>query len=705
MSTIDQSMPETSQPLAWFRQFLKEELAPHPGRVGTVMRMVIAATLAMIICMTFRIPDGFQAAIFALLISRENLRSTLQSAGTLLLATGLGAAYVLISARLVINVPSLHFLWIIGSFFLAFYLLSTMTNYGASTTFIIVIAVGVPLWDRHVSAETNVEDTLWLTLATSVGVLVTAAVELVFARIRPGDDIVLPIDEQLAAVESLLTCYLEDRPVDQETEKKITRLGLLGTSTLRRVLRRSGYSPEYIAQMSGVVALVGMLVDISASLTQLSFQSSGSDQKQFRNLVAAVASIRTDLMNRRIPVPVEFHPNDEQSYRVPLLREMENVVALIPHALTGSRSMDEYLPPSDDTPRRKLFAPDALVNPEHVEFALKGCLAASVSYIIYNSVAWPGISTAVTTCLLTALSTIGVSRQKQILRLAGALVGGFLIGIGSQIFILPNLDSIAGFTVLFILVTALSAWFMTCSPRLSYFGLQVALAFYLINVQEFAAQTSLFVARDRVVGVLLGLFIMWLVFDQLWGSPAAVEMKRTFISNLRLLVQLVREPLPGREKTWSSYSLRETIIANFNKVRSLADGVLFELGSSRRQVLAMRNRIRQWQPPLHAFLAIRLLLLKYRLQLPGFELPPAVRAAQREFDDHLAKRLDGMADRLEGKLSERNIDFEDAFEGLEKTVHSCCSKGPQGLLSPKLQTFLALSRSIENVTLSMDNEI
>jgi multidrug resistance protein MdtO len=705
MSTIAQSMPEASQPLTWLRQFLKEELAPHPGRVGTVVRMVIAAILAMIICVTLRIPYGFQAAIFALLISRENLRATLQAAGTLLLATGLGAAYILISAQLVINVPILHFLWIIGSFFLAFYLRSTMTNYAASTTFIIVIAVGVPLWDRHVSAETNVEDTLWLTLATSVGILVTAAVELAFARTRPGDDIVLPIDEQLAAVERLLVCNLEDRPVDQETEKKITRLGLLGTSTLRRVLRRSDYSPEYIAQMNGVVALVGRLVDIAASLTQLNFQSSGIDQRQLRNLVAAVASIRTDLMNRRIPVSVEFQPNDEQSYRLPLLREMENVVALIPHAFMGSRSMDEYLPPSDDTPRRKLFAPDALVNPEHLEFALKGCLAASVSYVIYNSIAWPGISTAVTTCLLTALSTIGVSRQKQILRFAGALVGGFLIGVGSQVFILPNLDSIAGFSVLFTLVTALSAWFMTCTPRLSYFGLQVALAFYLINVQEFAAQTSLSVARDRVVGVLLGLFIMWLVFDQLWGSPAAVEMKRTFISNLRLLAQLVREPVPGREKTWRSYSLREAINANFNKVRSLADGVLFELGSSRQQVLAMRSRIRQWQPPLHAILAIRLVLLKYRLQLPGFELPPAVRAAQREFDDRLARTLEGMADRLESKATEGKDHFEDAFGRLDKTVRSCCSKRPQELLPAELRTFLALSRSIENVTLSLDNEI
>ena len=121
-------------------------------------------------------------------------------------------------------------------------------------------------------------------------------------------------------------------------------------------------------------------------------------------------------------------------------------------------------------PQALFVAPERFVNPEHFKFALKGGLAASLCYIVYNSIAWPGISTAVTTCMLTGLSTIGASRQKQVLRLAGAVVGGCVIGMGSQIFILPHLDSIAGFTLLFVAVTALASWFMTSSPRLSYFG-------------------------------------------------------------------------------------------------------------------------------------------------------------------------------------------------------------------------------------------
>jgi multidrug resistance protein MdtO len=491
--------------------------------------MVIAATLVMIICMTFRIPYAFQGAIFTLFVSWESPRATLASAGTLLLVTGVGAAYILIGAWFVISVPVLHVVWNVVSFFAVFYVISAVTNYAAAVVFAIVVSVGVPIWDRPLSAETNVEDTLRVVLTALIGVGVSAAVELAFARVRPGDDIVLPIAERLAAVQTVLACYIEDRPVDAATERKITRLGMLGTSRLRSALSRSDYSRQYHAQMSAVGALVGRLVDMTATVTLPGLAPCAPDRKRVRELAAAVARIRTDLMRRRIPGPIQFIPDDEPLRSPPLLREMEATVALIPDAFAGSRSMDEYLPDSDDLPRSRLIVPDALTNPEHLQFALRGCLAAGVCYIIYNSIAWPGISTAVTTCLLTALSTIGASRQKQTLRVAGALVGGPLIGMGSQMFILPHLDSIVGFTVLFVLVTALASWFITSSPRLSYFGVQLALAFYIIHLQEFAMQTSLSIARDRFVGIVLGLFMMWLVFDQLWGAPAAIAMRRALI--------------------------------------------------------------------------------------------------------------------------------------------------------------------------------
>src|SRR5260370_26831475 len=226
------------------------------------------------------------------------------------------------------------------------------------------------------------------------------------------------------------------------------------------------------------------------------------------------------------------------------------------------------------------------------------------------------------------------------------------------------------------LVTALASWFVTCSPRLSYFGLQVALAFYLINLEQFAVQTSLSIARARIVGILLALFMMWLVFDQLWGAPAAVEMRRTFISNLRLLAEVAREPLSTELKVASQrgYALRETINANFDKVRSLADAVLFEFTSSRQQDLALRDRILQWQPLLRMLFLTRIALWKFRVQLPGFELPEPVVLAQQEFDHHLATTLDGMADRIEGTSSERSDNFLLSLKSLAQSIRTSSSE-------------------------------
>jgi len=389
---------------------------------------------------------------------------------------------------------------------------------------------------------------------------------------------------------------------------------------------------------------------------------------------------------------------------VPLLREIEHTVSLIPQAFAASRSIPEYLSLVDDIPRPSLLTSDASVNPDHLRFALKGCLAASICYVIYNAMEWPGISTSVTTCLLTALSTVGASHQKQILRICGALVGGFVLGMGSQIFILPRLDSIGGFVLLFVAVTAFGAWFMTSSPRLSYFGIQAALAFYLINLSEFKMQTSLEVARDRVVGIFLGLFVMWLIFDQLWGVPAARELKETFISNLRLLAQFAREPVSKDLKAAMArrFALGETINTNLDKARALADGVLLEFGHSRAPDLALRNLIRRAQPQMRVLFIMQIAEWKYRAQLPGFELPVAIAVRQREFDDQFAESLEAMAERLEGRFMVVQLRLEDAVERLERAINI---HHPKGALASRVQALLALARRIEFSMVSLTNEI
>src|SRR6185503_1543662 len=310
-------------------------------------------------------------------------------------------------------------------------------------------------------------------------------------------------------------------------------------------------------------------------------------------------------------------------------------------------------------------------------------------------VAWPGISTAVVTCLFTALTSIGASRQKQALRIGGAITGA-IIAIAAQVFILPHVDSIGGFTLLFIGVTTGAAWIATSTPRVSYFGVQMAVAFYVVHLQEFALQTSLAVARDRIVGILLGLGMMWMVFDQLWGSPAAVAMKKEMIATLRRLAQFVREPLTTdtRAAVDRIRDLRETINAGFNTVRTLGDAVLFEFGQTRETDLVWRRRFLAWQSLLRLAFLTNVALVKYRLGVPGFQLPPALGAAHAEFDRELAKRFDNMADRLTNATPEPDA-LEPALARLEEAsrIH-----GDPHAIVP-------LSRRIAHLTASLHKDV
>jgi multidrug resistance protein MdtO len=706
MSTAAQSVSATPSSLSWLGEFLKHELSPYQGRTALVARMVIAATLVMVIGMVFRIPYAFQGAIYALIVSRESSQATFKSAASILSMTGIGGAYLLASAWFVISIPTLHLLWVIASFFLGFYAISTIENFGASSTFAIMICVGVPLWDRHLSAETNVEDTLWLCLASAIGVVVTVGVEILFSRIKPGEDIVAGVADRLAAVINLLGRFASES-VDQATPGNVVRLAMVGTSLLRRNLQRSTYAPNYAEQMGAVIALTGRLVDLAANLgspTQLSV----GDREQIRLLAENIGSVRAALLTEGTPLLNAFPATQGNlPHVIPLLTEMEKTVQLMKEILTGSQPPSVFAPqPSSGDPPPSFFARDALTNVKHIQFALKGCLTASLCYIIYNGLDWPGISTAVTTCFLTALSTVGSSRQKQVLRISGALVGGFLLAMGSQVFILPYLDSIAGFTILFVVVTAFASWFMTSSPRLSYFGVQVAVAFYLIHLNSFAIEPSLSIARDRVLGILLGLVMMWFAFDQLWTAPAVVEMKNAFVSVLRLLANFAREPISADAKAaiGRSYSLRDTISRNFDSMRASADGVLFEFGPSRIQDLMWRSKIREWQPQLRLLFLAEIALWKYRGGVPGFELPQNLAATQRAFDDELAQALEAIADRIEGRPLQVGL-LEESLAHLERAVSTYAESEPHPETPNRFQAFLSLHRRIESLASSLQKEI
>lgn len=640
----------------WFYNFLRQELTPYPGRVSTVARMVTAVTLTMLIIMTFHLPAGALGGYYALIISRESLRNTLQQTWLTIVFFCLGTVYVLVGVAMFVDSPVTHFLWVIGSFYLIFFVMGTARNYGLAAGFSFLIATAIPLWDRPGEVNLKIALTLYTLLAVIVGALCTLFVEAVYRSFHPEDPVVIGIADRLRVVGRMLHSAAEGTEADTANTARLLQYAMVGPSSMRRQLIRAGISAEVRARVAAAISMSGRLVELCAAgvaeLTQ-GIQPDPADRQRLQVLAQVITaqalalSVLPEVAQIGSASVPAWKGSEVPSAKLRLLPELERSVAVLADVFNsfGVRSTENEIVASGvEQARQKtrtlaimfgaqpsaILVEDAFSNRDHLVFALRGCLAASICYIIYNGIDWPGINTAVATCIITALGTIGSSRQKQVLRIAGAIAGGFLISLPAQVFLLPHIDSITAFTLFFASVSGIAAWFATSSPRLSYFGLQIALAFYLVNLQESTVQISLAVARDRVVGVLLGLMSMWLVFDQI-AAPLATERMMTLLrANLKLMGDMAVAVAATRKRDHASSDgiaalrsfreLRDKINDNFSQMNAQADAVQFEFGARRARQLQERERMLAMQPAMRSIFLIEIALFASE-HLPSGLLP------------------------------------------------------------------------------------
>jgi hypothetical protein len=184
-------------------------------------------------------------------------------------------------------------------------------------------------------------------------------------------------------------------------------------------------------------------------------------------------------------------------------------VTVLVNQLIRGRPKNE---PEAGKPQEGGLVKDAFSNPEYLTFAGKTLLAVFLCELFMNAVAWPGIRTSMITCVVTALATLEGQNQKQMLRLVGASLGG-LVGLGAIVFVVPHLDTIVGLILLVGSCSYAFAWVAVGSQRSSYAGFQMALAFYLMVLPGFNTSIDLTSIRDRFIGIVVGITMMWVVFS------------------------------------------------------------------------------------------------------------------------------------------------------------------------------------------------
>jgi multidrug resistance protein MdtO len=538
-----------------------------------------------------------------------------------------------------------------------------------------------------------------------IGAAVTLAVEAVFRFFSNSDELNDGLRDRLNTIEDMLLSYAGGEPITKEINRALTQYAVVGMGTLRRYVARTNYDPLRRVQMSTLVSLTGRSIDIAAALVSSVLTFDAEAQQRAARLAPRIAEIWNCFSIQCVPNAWEPTVDPTATVSAPLLSELESMVAYMFAAARSDESIDPRLEILEEPlSSNRIFMQDAFTNPEHLRFALSGTLAAMLCYILYVGLAWPDISTSVTTCVLTALSNIGASRQKQVLRLAGALVGGVVFGLGSQLFVLPYLDSITGFTVLFAVVSACAAYVSTSSSRLSYAGLQIALAFYLINLSEFRIQLSLTVARDRAVGVLLGVCMMWLVFERVYPRAAADEMVRVFIRTVRLMASFVSESGIGAdaETIILIRRQRDQVYRFFGEVNAQADAVPFETGPQRAGHMAARDRIRRWQASLRTFYLMEIPLLQFRLFSDPKQISEAFRNIEKQFLGDCSSALNRIADTLESQL-QHNVHHQPAHTSLQNLLAACEGK-EHTPISPQEEGLLRLNRTISGMIDKLEEE-
>jgi multidrug resistance protein MdtO len=490
-------------------EFLRSELASKPGRLGNVLRMTVFTLLVVIISETYRIPLTADSAYLVFFISKEDSGTTiflgiaLTFIITLAVFGSLGL-YTISAGEPGLRLP-LMALVTFGAMFIS--RASPLGVIGFVTGFLITLSLTlidvIPVNAPHSSADLLTRAVLWLWVVAMLPASVVIMGNYFFGR-KPLD---MFRDEIIARCELMARLLRHPDKYDRKEKEQLEEWNRLGTGPLLKSLKMASMFQK-----------------------RLSGKNAG-----YKKILA-----QTELLKAYVSEWMELGVSDTASH---LRTKIFGLIEIVSTALLSAQSTETSQPSAKvktKTKKRRaeLLMPDAFTNPDYVRFALKTTLSIFIAYISYNLMDWSGIRTCMITCFFVALGSYGETAHKMTLRMTGALIGGAL-GLGTVIFVMPHLTSITGLCVVFGVVCFLAAWVATSSERLAYAGLQIAIAFFFSTLVGFGPSIELSEARDRVVGILFGNFIISIVFSNLWPVSALAQAKKQVGIALKKLSEII----------------------------------------------------------------------------------------------------------------------------------------------------------------------
>jgi len=573
---------------------LQDLTAASPGRLAGSLRDTLIVAIAVLAGMTLRVPGMELAVPLLFLMQRERPVLTLRAGVEVFTAAVAACALGLLWVQVTDGSAMARFLGIMFSTFIAaFCVVSTRIPlfwilYGFYEF------IDLAAWDAHRSANAIVSSSLDNVAALGLVTLCALLVEYAFGIRHPAKELEREMERRLQDLASFFRAISEEA-ASPESERfrqlhhQLLQYGHAGELYLNELYDRMRYSSAGLSALpAGIQYRIGLLTRAIEKSVLLGFRTVSRSAPDDCLTYKAIAELCQRLNNPASASSTPPAAPSGSALASQIYLELQQYERTLqepdyprPKRSFGFQSRRAY----------QVFLPEAFESPDGALHALKLTLAAGICYILYSAMAWPGILTCVVTVLVTGLTSTGAMKQKQAYRFAGALVGGIL-GIAVVSLLYPNMDSIAALICVISPVAFLAGWIIR-SQRMGYVGYQIGLAFFLTALPGSSATTSISPARDRVVGIAVGVLVMWFVFDQLWPVRTTEVLEKSLL-RIRLAtrkIQSVDLDLDTSQSSRFHYQLRSAVSRELAEVRELAFAARFELGRDHKPERVRSRRL------------------------------------------------------------------------------------------------------------------
>jgi multidrug resistance protein MdtO len=634
-----------------FSEMVWDSLKPFPGRGRVTLRLAVACTLIVLVTYTFRMPFQDLMPFFVLFVTKEEKVTTAVTALLVLFAVtiAIAAAILLYKAtgdRAEVRIPAIAL-----EIFIGMYLFRVLSIGAVGWILGFVVAASQSLVYLFPSPEETVHQFLWLWVAIAFGTAVAWIANVLLFPLSPtqvlrrqfvaGWHTVSAATEQLAAGQPSLGANLLRPWVKSGPTRflKLLKLSLIESRDLRGKqleLRRIVLTLDKIARLIFSYARTQRQSPASVAV--------GSGE------TAVLGGLRQDAQHFQkefqaglLPSYTGSQPDLEMTGDIaPQLLEAESTIRDLAADDADAENRSQKAPPH----KPSLFVADAFSNPRHVQFAIKVTLAGMLGYLFYTASDYYGIHTVFYTPLIIALSNTGATINKGFLRIVGCIIGGAL-GLICSIWLIPRFETLGTFLLIVFCVHALAAWIASGSERVSYVGLQIALAFDLGFLQGYGPPENIDPLRDRFIGIVLGICIVTVVFGLLWPESADSSARERVAACLRAIARLLHLGRPdnnSENSTSNQEQLELEIASHLSEANSYQEQAVFEE--------LLHGSLPGYRPKLED--AIAATEEVYACSLPWIREQRSGRAvAEREelkfkpeFAERLAKAVEACADRI-----------------------------------------------------------